>query len=60
MWASCVAMQFTPAGIAATIMGLQPIWVIITSSLWERRLPSFRIVLGSLIAFSGTALVCLR
>jgi drug/metabolite transporter (DMT)-like permease len=60
MWGSCVALQLTPASIAATIMGLQPIWVIITSALWERRPPSFRMILGALIAFGGTTVVCLR
>ncbi|MDR2075823.1 MAG: DMT family transporter [Desulfovibrio sp.] len=60
MWGSCVALRLTPAGIAATIMGLQPIWVIITSALWDRRPPSCRVILGALIAFSGTTVVCLR
>ncbi|MDR1360256.1 MAG: DMT family transporter [Deltaproteobacteria bacterium] len=60
MWMSCVALRFTQASIAATIMGLQPIWVIITFALWERRLPSSRIVFGALAAFGGTAVVCLR
>jgi drug/metabolite transporter (DMT)-like permease len=60
MWMSCLALSLTPASIAATIMGLQPIWVIITFALWERRLPSPRIVFGALIAFGGTAVVCLR
>ncbi|MDR2161518.1 MAG: DMT family transporter [Desulfovibrio sp.] len=60
MWGACESMRLIPAGIAATIMGLQPVWVIVTASLWERSLPSLRIVLGAGVAFGGTALVCLR
>ena len=60
MWFSCVTMQHVEAGVGATIIGLQPIWVIITFALWNRSLPSARMMLGSAVAFSGTALVCLH
>ena len=60
MWTSCITLQHVQAGVGATILGLQPIWVIITYAVWARKLPSRRMMLGTLIAFSGTALVCLR
>ncbi len=60
MWFSSVAMSKIPAGVAATIIGLQPILVAIVGAVWCRRLPSGRVVFGTLIAFCGTALVCLR
>ena len=60
MWSSCIALRNLQAGVAATIMSLQPIWVILTYAMWTRKLPSKRMILGSLAAFGGTALVCLR
>ena len=60
VWLSGVALNNAPAGVAATIMGLQPVIVIFVGAAWYRKPPSFRAVLGTLIAFSGTALVCLR
>lgn len=59
MWFSCITMRYVEAGVGATIIGLQPIWVIITYALWNRSLPSVRMMLGAAVAFSGTALVCL-
>ena len=60
MWFSSVAMSMIPAGVAATIIGLQPIIVAIVGAVWCRRVPSRRVVSGTLVAFCGTALVCLR
>ena len=60
MWTSCITLRHLPAGVGATIMGLQPIWVIISHAVWTRKLPSQRMLFGALIAFGGTAVVCLR
>lgn len=60
MWFSSLAMNMAPVGIAATLIGLQPIMVTIIGALWYRRAPSLRTVSGIVIAFCGTALVCLR
>lgn len=60
MWLSSVAIDLTSVGIAATLIGLQPVMVTIVGALWYRKPPGLRVVVGSLIAFCGTALVCLR
>lgn len=60
MWLSSVGMKYAPVGVVTTLIGLQPIMVTIIGSVWYRKLPSLRIVLGSLVAFGGTALVCMR
>ena len=60
MWLSSVGMNLAPVGVAATLIGLQPVMVTIIGALWYRKSPSLRVVSGILIAFAGTALVCLR
>lgn len=55
-----VAMKYTQAGIAATLIGLQPVMIIIITALADRKPPTFRAVVGTLIAFSGTAMIFLR
>ena len=60
MWLSSVAMSLIPTGVAATLIGLQPILVAVVGAVWCRRMPSWRVITGTMIAFCGTALVCLR
>lgn len=60
MWLSSIGMRLAPVGVVSTLIGLQPIMVAMIGSVWYRRLPSWRIVLGSFVAFGGTALVCMR
>lgn len=60
MWAAGLAMDMAPAGVAATIIGLQPVLVTVAGAAWNRRRPSTRVLLGTAVAFAGTALVCLR
>ncbi|MCC8193858.1 MAG: DMT family transporter [Deltaproteobacteria bacterium] len=55
-----VAVKFTYAGIAATLIGLQPIMIIIITTVVERKRPSGQAIIGTLIAFGGTALIFLR
>ncbi|MDL2210782.1 DMT family transporter [Desulfovibrio sp. OttesenSCG-928-O18] len=55
-----VAMKYTQAGIAATLVSLQPIMIIIITSVMDRKLPTLRAVIGTVIAFSGTAMIFLR
>jgi len=59
-WLASLAVHLAPVGIAATLIGLQPIMVTIIGALWYRKRPSPRAASGILIAFLGTALVCLR
>ena len=60
MWFAAVAVHRSPAGIAATLMGLQPIMVMLIGAAWSRTLPTKRGVAGTVIAFAGSALVCMR
>ncbi len=55
-----VAMKYTQAGIAATLIGLQPIMIIIIVACAERKVPSARAIAGTLIACAGTALIFMR
>ncbi len=54
------AMHLTQAGIAATLIGLQPVLIIFLTAAIERKRPSTRAVIGTLIAFCGTAMIFLR
>ena len=58
----CLQLSFlyTDAGVAAILIAMQPIFIIPIVAVMERRLPSLRMVLGTLISFGGVALVCLR
>lgn len=60
IWGSSLAMHYAPAGVAATIIGLQPVILTFVGAVGNRRRPSFRVVAGSCVAFFGSALVCLR
>jgi len=60
MWLASVALAIAPAGVVATLIGLQPIIVAFIGAVWYRRKPSLRVLSGAVIAFVGTALVCLR
>lgn len=57
---SAVAMKYTESGIAATLIGLQPIMIIFIIMVVERKVPSLRAMIGTLIAFTGTAMIFLR
>ncbi len=58
----CLQLSFlyADAGVAAILIAMQPIFIIPIVAVMERRLPSLRMVLGTLISFAGVALVCLR
>ncbi len=58
----CLQLSFlyTDAGVAAILIAMQPIFIIPIVAVMERRLPSLRMVLGTLISFAGVALVCLK
>ncbi|WMW65302.1 DMT family transporter [Nitratidesulfovibrio liaohensis] len=60
VWLSLVAIGATQTGIAATLIGLEPIFIIPVAALVERRWPTPRAIAGAGIAFAGTALLCLR
>lgn len=60
MWAAGLAMVLAPAGVAATIIGLQPVLIVGVGAVVRRQMPSARVLTGTCVAFAGTALVCLR
>lgn len=59
VWLSLVAVQLIPVGIGSTIMSLTPVFLIpISYVVFKERITS-RMVVGTIIAFSGTALLFL-
>jgi drug/metabolite transporter (DMT)-like permease len=59
IWFSLTAVQLTRVGIAATLMALPPIILIPLGYLIYRERVSRRAVLGTVLAFSGVALIFL-
>ncbi|MDL2226070.1 DMT family transporter [Deltaproteobacteria bacterium OttesenSCG-928-M10] len=59
LWLSSVAMNLAPVGIAATLIGLQPIAVTLIGAVWYKRRLTWRIIGGITVAFAGTATICL-
>jgi drug/metabolite transporter (DMT)-like permease len=60
VWLSLLAVKHTKAGIAATLIGLEPLVVIALLAFYEKKRPSPRLLTGALISFTGTALLFLR
>ena len=60
IWLSCVALQHLPAAVAATLIGLQPVAVLVVSGLWERHRPAVASIVGACTACAGAAVLLLR
>lgn len=60
IWLSSVALNYAPAAVASTLIGLQPVALLVVSGIWERRVPSLGSILGSITACCGAALLLLR
>lgn len=60
LWLSSVALNYAPAAVASTLIGLQPVALLIVSGIWERRVPSSGSIIGSITACCGAALLLLR
>ncbi len=60
VWLSLVAMRHTKAGIAATLIGLEPLVVIALFAIQERKRPSSRLLTGTVLAVIGSAMLFLR
>jgi len=60
VWLSLVAVRYTEAGIAATIMAAVPVLVIPLEIFVHRERPSLRAVLGAVVTVSGVAILFLR
>lgn len=59
VWLSMVAITFTQAGIAMTLMSLMPVVVIPAVWLTHREKTSFRSIVGAMIAVVGVAIIFL-
>ncbi len=57
VWLSLVAVKNTQAGIAATLMSTFPVVIIPLAMIVHKEKPSFRSVLGAVIAVAGVALL---
>lgn len=55
-----VAMKYTETGIATTLVGLQPILIIPIVAVVDKKRPSARAIIGTGIAFCGSAILFLR
>lgn len=60
MWLSLVAVANTNTGVAATLIGLEPVAIMPVVWFMTGRKPSLRAVLGAIVAFCGTAVLLLR
>lgn len=60
VWLSIVAVKYTKAGIAATLLATVPITVIPLVIIIKKQNPSLRSVLGALVAVAGVALIFMR
>jgi drug/metabolite transporter (DMT)-like permease len=59
VWLSLIAVQNAPVGIASTLMALTPIFLIPISYVVFKEKPTGRAIIGTCIAFAGTALLFL-
>lgn len=59
-WLFMIAMQHCSAAVAATLVGLEPVALLIVTGIWERRCPAMGSIAGSLAACAGVALLLWR
>jgi drug/metabolite transporter (DMT)-like permease len=57
VWLSLVAVKYTEAGIAATLMSTFPVVIIPMTMITHKERPSYRSVLGAIIAVIGVAML---
>lgn len=60
VWLSIVAVKYTAAGIASTLLSTVPILVIPVEVLIYRRIPTIRAIIGTTLAILGIALIFMR
>lgn len=60
IWLSSVALDYAPAAVASTLIGLQPVALLLVTGIWERRCPCLGSILGSCTACAGAAVLLLR
>lgn len=59
-WMFMIAMQHCSAAVAATLVGLEPVALLVVTGIWERRCPAMGSIVGSLAACGGVALLLWR
>lgn len=59
VWLSLIAVQNAPLGVASTLMGLAPIILIPVSRVLYQEQITGRAIVGTVVAFAGTALLFL-
>jgi len=57
VWASYVAIEYAPIGIASTLMALAPLFMIPTSYLVFKERPTLRAIIGTSIALAGVGAI---
>jgi len=60
VWLSIVAVKYTEAGIASTLLSTVPILLIPMEFIVHRRKPSLRAIVGTMLAVAGIAMIFLR
>ena len=60
VWLSIVAVKYTEAGIASTLLSTVPILLIPMEFIIHKRVPTWRGVFGAVLAVVGVALIFLR
>jgi drug/metabolite transporter (DMT)-like permease len=60
IWLSLVALEYAPAAVASTLIGLQPVALLFVSGIAERRCPAPGSIIGACTACAGTAILLLR
>jgi drug/metabolite transporter (DMT)-like permease len=60
VWLSVVAVKYTKAGIASTLLSTVPILIIPLDFFVHRRKPSLRAIVGTILAVAGIALIFAR
>lgn len=60
VWLSIVAVKYTAAGIASTLLATVPVMVIPMVVIVHKVRPSFRAIVGTLVTVIGVALIFLR
>jgi len=60
VWLSLVAVKHTQAGIAATLMSIFPVVIIPLAMIVHKERPTYRSVLGAIVAVIGVAMLFLE
>jgi len=59
VWASYIAIEYAPIGIASTLMALAPLFMIPLSFFIFKERPTYRAIIGTVITIGGVAAIFL-